>query len=301
MKILKSKLFVLRFFLASLGVVMVSSGAIASVKWSLPPDTTPSGIDIRCDRNDSLPRTLADDFKCTSTGYITDVHFWGSWKGDIKGEMSRIHLSIHSDIPATQTSPSRPGALLWQKDFFALQGQITETFYYDLGNYWEGWWDPYQNILLTQGDHLIWRYDIKINKAEAFLQQGTATNPVIYWLDVYVVTSSNAQFGWKTSSKHWQDAAGYFTTSGGWQDMTYPIASNPYFGQPIDMAFELTTLPSPYIAIDDTAWQAALTDGSVSPVDEASWLDYMGQWEVYRESPTKSYPANVYSRPRSRP
>ncbi|MCJ7578787.1 MAG: hypothetical protein MUO91_10085, partial [candidate division Zixibacteria bacterium] len=31
------------------------------------------------------PKTLADDWKCSATGPVTDIHFWGSWK-DIDGD-----------------------------------------------------------------------------------------------------------------------------------------------------------------------------------------------------------------------
>ncbi|MDO8336085.1 MAG: hypothetical protein Q7T74_04900, partial [Candidatus Saccharibacteria bacterium] len=301
MKIQKSKLLVLRIFLALLGVMIVSSGAVASVKWSQLPDTTVNGIDIRCDRNDGIKRTLADDFKCTTTGPISDVHFWGSWKGDIKTQVTQIHLSIHEDIPANGTTPSMPGALLWSGDF--VQGQFTEKLVYNLGNYFEWWWDPYiQGTLTPNGDHKIWRYDIKINNSPTnpwFVQQGNAANPKIYWLDVYVITADGAagptQFGWKTSRKNWQDKAGYVAIDGSWQDMTYP-ATHPYAGKPIDMAFEITTTttatPHPYVAIDGFAvWEAAVLDGTVSPVDEANGLAYMEKWH------NQGYPETIYNEP----
>ncbi len=44
-------------------------------------------------------KLLADDFECTSPDAITNIHFWGSWKHDDVGEITRIHLSIHADIP----------------------------------------------------------------------------------------------------------------------------------------------------------------------------------------------------------
>ncbi len=69
------------------------------IKWLQLPDVSPTGIDIRVDRNDEMPRTLADDFECDESGLITDVHIWGSWKDDIKGRITTIHLSIHGDIP----------------------------------------------------------------------------------------------------------------------------------------------------------------------------------------------------------
>ena len=75
-------------------------------KWVQMPDVTNTGIDIRCDMNDGIPRVLADDFKCIETGPITDVHFWGSWLNDIKGNIEKIHLSLHQDVPAGRRAHS---------------------------------------------------------------------------------------------------------------------------------------------------------------------------------------------------
>lgn len=52
------------------------------------------------DVNATEPVVLADDFLCTETGWIKDIHFWGSWKHGIEGEILYFLLSFHSDIPA---------------------------------------------------------------------------------------------------------------------------------------------------------------------------------------------------------
>ncbi|MHC4625025.1 MAG: DUF7901 domain-containing protein, partial [Planctomycetota bacterium] len=187
MKDVRLKLFMVCVVAALLGLLLASPAA-GKIKWSQPPDRTQTGIDIRCDRNDGTDRTLADDFKCVSPDYITDVHLWGSWKNDLKGNMVQIHLSIHEDIPANPAEPnsySMPGQLLWEGDFYA--GDFTETLVGTLNEY-EWWWDPYSEDLLPNGDRQIWRYDIDIKKDEAYKQEGTKTNPIIYWLDVYVKT-----------------------------------------------------------------------------------------------------------------
>ena len=90
-------------------------------KWYQPPDLTDTGIDIY----NVCPKTLADDFLCTDPIPITDVHFWGSWKDDREGVILGIHLSIHSNIPADDNIPySRPGELLWQRDFDPAQFEV---------------------------------------------------------------------------------------------------------------------------------------------------------------------------------
>jgi hypothetical protein len=61
------------------------------------------------------PLILADDFRCAQTGLIRDIHFWGSWRGDMVGQIVFARFSIHADIPAEQspTGFSMPGELLW--------------------------------------------------------------------------------------------------------------------------------------------------------------------------------------------
>lgn len=288
MRTVKSKLFLVFIIAALLGVLFASPAEAGKIKWRQPPDKTPQGMDIRCDRTDAaISRTVADDFKCISTGYITDVHIWGSWKGDIKGNITQIHLSLHKDIPATVDTPSMPGALLWEKDFYA--GDFVETRVF-VGNDYEWWWDPYSGEIIEDGDQVIWRYDMFINRDEAYKQEGTLTNPLIYWLDVWVRTD-DGEFGWKTSFKHWNDDAAYLDTSGAWRELIYPD-EHPYGGESIDMAFAITTPRPPYIVIDTfPQWEVAVQDGLVGPVEIGEWNDYMQQWETYGDPCI--YPDNV--------
>ncbi|MCK4409643.1 MAG: hypothetical protein KAW67_06130, partial [Candidatus Eisenbacteria sp.] len=45
-------------------------------KWVQMPDLDFTGTDVNCTEPWYL---LADDFLCTETGPILDVHIWGSW------------------------------------------------------------------------------------------------------------------------------------------------------------------------------------------------------------------------------
>ena len=51
------------------------------------------------DVNATWPLVLADDWLCTETGWVKDIHFWGSWLGDSIGYIEYFILSIHEDIP----------------------------------------------------------------------------------------------------------------------------------------------------------------------------------------------------------
>lgn len=299
MRSVKSKLLIVCIVLGLLGW-LTSSPALGSVKWSQLPDQTPRGMDIRCDRNDGIDRVLADDFQCIKTARITDVHLWGSWKNDEKGNITQIHLSIHADIPANPPNPSMPGKVLWEKDFY--DEDFRERLHRNLDPDYEWWWDPYTGDLTPAGDRQIWRYDIYIDPCDAFMQEGTRTDPIIYWLDVWVKTDGG-QFGWKTSKKHWMDDAAYLDTAGAWQELRYP-EEHPYSGKSIDMAFVITSSRppvSPYVVIDTLdQWQQALLldEGSgVIPINPAEdqWGDYMRAWSNPLEG--EPYPSNTFVDP----
>jgi len=244
-----------RLILTSLFVLIVtgtSFGDWVAPKWVQLPNETSYGMDVRMDRNDEVGRTLADDFLCTSTDKITDIHFWGSWKNDIEGEITKIHLSIHNDISASQSqSYSRPGEqLLWSMDFDS--GQFAKRLYKDISPAYERWLDPInQQSYQRQGDQKIWQYNINIDPSVAFEQQGTADNPIVYWLDVYVETNGGGEFGWKTSSQHWNDDAvlGVPIPTGqagiSWSELGYPYSTPPWQGNSVDFAFVVTTIPEP--------------------------------------------------------
>jgi len=220
------------------------------IKWEQKPDETEFGIDIRVDSNDGQERVLADDFECTATSKLTDVHFWGSWNNDEVGQITSIHLSVHSDDPVGSggTEPdnqySHPDDLLWEGDFT----NFTITLYKDLGQTWEGWWDPTDPAsYVQQGDHKIWKIDIDIPPDEAFIQHGTTDNPVIYWLDISVdiEPTQGGEFGWKTReyTEHFMDDAVWAIDDGTtpivWNEMFYPTG-HELAGQSVDMAFQLT-------------------------------------------------------------
>jgi hypothetical protein len=73
----------------------------------------------------------------------------------------------------------------------------------------------------------------------------------VYWLGVQAFTTdSDAQFGWKTSTDHWNDDSVFWDpTSGSWLELKYPmhdLVGTPllYGGQSMDMAFVITPEPT---------------------------------------------------------
>ncbi|MBN2474624.1 MAG: hypothetical protein JXB62_08445 [Pirellulales bacterium] len=217
-----------------------------NTKWVQLPDTTVNGIDIRVDDL----HHLADDFECTFPSLLTDVHFWGSWKDDVVGEITNIHLAVYTDDPVgsggvdPENRYSKPDELLWAGEF--TRDDFTESLYYEVPAPGEWWWDPASGDLVAGGDKQIWQYDVQIDPDEAFLQRGTPERPIIYWLEIQVDTAEGT-FGWKTRQwpDHFMDDAVFDVGSELprlWKELRYP-EGHPYHGlerDSIDMAFMLT-------------------------------------------------------------
>ena len=216
-------------------------------KWVQFPDLSTMGIDV----NASYSHILADDFQCTEQGYITDVHIWGSWRGDQipfqeDPEAVRFILSLHQDIPdsLSPTGYSMPGDPVWT---YAFQpGDFTARIWQ--GQIEEGWMDPPDNYVFP-GDWTCWQYNFFIPTGEQFWQEGTASDPKVYWLNVKAVPEdSTAVFGWKTSLDHWNDDAVWVHGSepyyGDWNELIYP-PGHEMQGQSIDLAFVITGEPQP--------------------------------------------------------
>ncbi|MCK4694517.1 MAG: hypothetical protein KAT74_02080, partial [Candidatus Cloacimonetes bacterium] len=219
---------------------------LTQTKWEQLPDLSTLGMDINASIDPTGPSViLADDFLCTETGFITDIHIWCSWLNDeIPYEdptQVNLTLSIHSDIPAGATH-SMPGDLLWQKTFGPGE------FYPELVNIGlEGWYDPIQGLYLPDGDTECWLYNFYIDPDSAFFQTGTPDIPVVYWLDMQAQPLVDGFFlGWKISLDHWNDDAvygdGFEPYQGPWWELRYPI-DHPYYPESIDLAFKITTEP----------------------------------------------------------
>jgi hypothetical protein len=208
------------------------------VKWLAPPQVD-GGWDVKDSRDNIV---LADDFACTTTGPITDIHIWGSWLSDVHGVITNFWLGIYDDVPAVtnlpsgSVTPSHPGTkLLWQQSF--LPTQFAENFY-AVGS--EQFYDPATQGILGS-DSQAWYYCFY--PTNPFVQQGLANQPTNYWLAARAqLAPDQSLYGWKTSLRTYNDAAVWGTVganglpAGNWQSMT-----NFQTQQPINLAFKLTT------------------------------------------------------------
>ncbi len=262
-------------------IACLFGGAAATADWNpgqpykyLQRPDVQAGMDVNATYNGQFPfvKVLADDWLCTSTDAVQDIHIWGSWLNDrlplvpdATGALVpnpsavRFKLSIHEDVrPAG--SYSRPGAQVWSQ-VFAPGSFVARRWPFPSQP--ELFYEPNQNQIIGT-DTEIWQYNFD-HFLNPFIQQGTATNPKVYWLDVQAEPVGVANpavppsiFGWKTSRDSYapnpfgitdDDAVFADTTSFAgpllpgttWRDMHYP--TGPYAGQSINMAFVITPEP----------------------------------------------------------
>jgi hypothetical protein len=193
-------------------------------------------IDGGLDVLDSQGVVLADDFVCTNTGPITDIHIWGSWRQDQVDPNPTFWLGIYDDVPATNGPtiiPSHPGTnLLWQQWFGP--GQYAQSLY---GTGSEQFYDPRPPFSLTPERQAYYYCFFPTNP---FVQLGSTSQPTIYWLSVYAQLQTTMAFGWKTSLDRFQDDAvwGQWTgvpPTGGWTELRDPTNNS------LNLSFKLTT------------------------------------------------------------
>jgi hypothetical protein len=236
-----------RFLSALTVVAFCAAPLVAQADWDWEPDNPrdkwiqmpdPYGWDVKV----TSPKILADDFLCTDPLPITDIHFWGSWEGDVVGQITSIHLSIHDDLPGAY--PSQPkDPPIWEKD--VDESEFTIRQWWEEGD--QGWYDPNTGYY-HQYDHTkIYQVNILMDRSQWFWQEGTETDPIVYWLDIQVTVADpiNTDFGWKTSLEHWRDDAVWKDEgSTVWQKLVDPITQ-----ETLDMAFVITTIPEPSVFV----------------------------------------------------
>ena len=225
-----------RLLLTSLCVLFASTVVLADwdpgdpFKMDYPQLPDPDGWDV----NFVNPKVLADDWLCTQTGPVSDIHFWMSSRKDEPFHLLNIHVSIHTD---DVTGPfSKPGDLLWQRDFQPPLFTVR-----DYGTGIQGWLDPNPvPPVVEPNDHLKF-YQVNIEDIFDPFPQKEGT---VYWLDLTVfglgLTGVPAQLGWKTSLNHFRDDAVWadFGSAAVWQPL-----SDPFTGETLDLAFVITPEP----------------------------------------------------------
>ena len=160
-------------FTVSLAVVLLAAGSVLA-DWNVGdpyktvnPPQLPK-VDDGWDVMSQYYVSLADDFKCSQTGYIDDIHVWVSYMDDQLFDPTTLHLAIYSDDPILDdptipnydpvTEPygedpnndfSKPREQLWHGD---------TDFDPTMRRWWadgtQGWYDPRPGGEVIPGDHV---------------------------------------------------------------------------------------------------------------------------------------------------
>ncbi len=222
--------------------------------WPQLPD--PDGWDI----NIVWPNVVADDWQCSETGPVNDVHFWVSVEGDTDSaeiglvalqKIEFLHLSIHGDILAENSGtgysmPQKNAIREWDLD--PTQFVISSV----IGTGSQGFATPMAGSNSWIPDDHEFYYQINVpNIPNPVTQQ----EDEIYWLDVSVKMPSGydgPRIGWKTSLKDLEfndDAVFAEYAVGGinnWQELW---ESGHIDGHSLDMAFVITPEPGTLVML----------------------------------------------------
>jgi hypothetical protein len=200
--------------------------------WPQLPDLDNTGMDVALMLSPFL--ALGDDWMCTETGPVEDIHFWASFKDDIlppggPGSL-RFQLFIWSDFPGP---PSTPDSILWMQLFLPGSYVVNQV----VDNNPEDWYNPNTGVWLDDNHLQAYQYDFYIEQ-DLFEQQKDS----IYWL--VIVEENQTQdytFGWKTTEYdlRYRDDACWYGPTGLWLPMTYPVG-HEYQQETLDLAFAIT-------------------------------------------------------------
>lgn len=193
----------------------------------------PNGWDV-----DVTTDTIYDDFLCTETGPINDLHFWVSWKQGLVGQIDWIDISLHADVP----DPDGPGPEYSHPDSVMYNDPNTLWTHHFLpsdfivnpyGNGLQGWYAPEEPLVIPDDHTEFFQVNIPRIDAPFFQQEGT-----IYWIGIHIgVADPGTAIGWKTTQDHFNDDATYYY--GGWQELRDPETM-----ESLDMAFVITPEPA---------------------------------------------------------
>ncbi len=225
---------VVAMILATSGVANAHWDSNMPYKMHYPQLPDPYGWDVSF----SNGIALADDWQCSESGPVNDIHFWVSFKGGFVPPENFVgptfNVVIFADIPAQDEIPSHPGDLLWEQTF--EDGQY-EGDYAGTGS--QGWFDPATGDAIPN-DHTDY-FQVNIDSiVNPFIQE----KGIIYWLGIQMLSQpTDYEIGWKTSiSSHFMDDAVWMTATGG-GELIYPEI-DPRYPDSIDLAFVITPEPA---------------------------------------------------------
>ena len=231
----------------SISIVVLLLGSVAMADWDLGDPykmhypQLPK-VDGGWDVMSSYYVLLADDWQCTETGYVNDIHTWVSFKDDQVFEPTSVHLAIWSDDPVGNSGvPGEDPANQFSKPLTRLWHGDTNQWTmrpWDLGP--QGWFDARNPagtmVEPTVPDHeQVFQMNFLYDNSQAFWQEeGT-----IYWLEFTIQSPVEVGIGWKESADHFNDDAVWRILDEPWNELIDPIT-----GTSMDLAFVITPEPA---------------------------------------------------------
>jgi len=252
--------------------LLIAAGTIAVADWDpedghkmhWPQTPDPNGWDVYCTAGlTQWPWiVLADDWECPESGWIKDIHIWGSWYNDFVGEIDHFVIGIANNIPGPPYSKPGDTLIEWEIYDWVERG----PFNGNQGWYWcfEPWWEP-------DNHQLYWQYNFFLDEEDWFWQEAGT----IYWLFVSAVVKEEPAeqplWGWKSTTEdlHFMDDGVWAI----WYDLYWIPLEYPT-GMTMDLAFVVTGGEEcePSIDVEKYVWDPDNNDW-VDADTEADALD----------------------------
>jgi len=160
------------------------------------------------DVNATQPVVLADDWTCSDSGLIRDVHFWGSWKHGQEGVINYFSIGFAEDIPADDpqnpTGHSMPGATIVEYEIWEFAAVPIDP------PSMEGWYDPYTGDIFPDDHDAYFQYNIFLDQLYPESELIWQDSGTVYWLFISAIVQPDpmfSQWGWKSSLNHHLDDA----------------------------------------------------------------------------------------------
>jgi hypothetical protein len=194
-------------------------------KMHYPQMPDPFGWDVEFNSFTGTPwqnsAILADDWTCSETGPVSDLHFWMSWWADDVGIIENVEVRIFDD------ANSKPGAApVWT----ATIGNFSVVDPYGTGD--QGFYVP-PGFTWYPSNHQTFQQINIVDIDNPFIQEAGTT----YWLGLYVTWTDGPQgpAGWKTTLDPYNAGGMYWDyIAVDWFPLTDPV------GMPLDLAFVIT-------------------------------------------------------------
>lgn len=179
-------------------------------KMHFPQEPDPSGWDVCL-----VDQWLADDFVCSQSGAISDIHIWFSWLDDMEGLIENLQIAIYDQSPVAPM----PGNLLWTWNGI---GNLAIRPYAQGP---QGWVCPSTGFIPPIPNHfLIWQLNLT-SISEPFVQ----SLDQVYWLVIRAPFATTGVPGWKTSSNQFQSPALWSLDLAQWRPIETPELHNMAF------------------------------------------------------------------------